>query len=121
MKKVNAEKKFYGKSPTFIGDKEGIYINLIESYDSTTAFMSEEALSKKLSDQVDLLSNADTIAIWTTRGSGINALTRLVRERLEIEELSEDEPLPTGERSAIHEFLKDKTIVVISDKNLKIV
>jgi len=101
--------------------EEGTYINLIESYDSTTAFMSEEALSKKLSDQVDLLSSADTIAIWTTRGSGINALTRLVRERLEIEELSEDEPLPTDERSAIHEFLKDKTIVVISDKNLKTV
>ena len=83
---------------------EGTYINVIESYDSTTAFMSEEALSKKLADEVDMISNADTISIWTTRGSGINALTRLVRERPEIQE-----------------FVKDKTIVVISDKNLKTV
>ena len=30
--------------------EEGTYVNVIESYDSTTAFMSEEALSKKLVD-----------------------------------------------------------------------
>ncbi|MBN2096178.1 PKD domain-containing protein [Candidatus Peregrinibacteria bacterium] len=82
--------------------KEGTYVNVIESYDSNTAFMSEETLSKKLVEQVNMISGADTIAIWTTRGSGINALTRLVRERPDIQE-----------------FLKDKTIVVISDKNLK--
>ena len=82
--------------------KEGTYINVIESYDSTTAFMSEEALSKKLVDQVSMINNADTIAVWTTRGSGINALTRLVRERPDIQGL-----------------LKGKTIIVISDKNLK--
>ena len=84
--------------------EEGTYINVIESYDSTTAFMSEEALSKKLADQVNMISGADTITIWTTRGSGINALTRLVRERPEIQE-----------------FVKDKTIIVISDENLKTV
>jgi len=82
--------------------EEGTFIQVIESYDSTTAFMSEEALSKKLADEVDMIGSADTIVIWTTRGSGINALTRLVRERPEVQE-----------------FLKDKTIVVISDKNLK--
>ncbi|MBU1018085.1 PKD domain-containing protein [Patescibacteria group bacterium] len=82
--------------------KEGTYVNVIESYDSNTAFMSEETLSKKLLEQVNMISSADTIAIWTTRGSGINALTRLIRERPEIQD-----------------FLKDKTIVVISDKNLK--
>lgn len=82
--------------------EEGTFINVIDSFDSTTAFMSEEALSDKLSDQVDVLSDADAIAIWTTRGSGINALTRLIREK-----------------PAIQEFLKGQTIVVISDKNLK--
>ncbi len=82
--------------------EEGVYVNVIDSYDSNTAFMSEEALSKKLIEQVDMISSANTIAIWTTRGSGINALTRLVRERPDIQR-----------------FLKDKTIVVISSKNLK--
>lgn len=84
--------------------EQGTYLVAIDSYDSTTAFMSEEALAKKLNDQVDMISSADSIAVWTTRGSGINALTRLVRERPNIQE-----------------YLKDKTIVVISDKNLKTV
>ncbi len=101
--------------------EKGTYINIIESYDSTTAFMSEEALSKKLADEVDMIGRADIIAIWTTRGSGINALTRLVRERSKIGESVKDEIIPAGKRSEIHEFLKDKTIVVISDKNLKTV
>jgi len=38
---------------------EGTFINLIESFDSTTAFMSEEALSKKLADQVEILNNTE--------------------------------------------------------------
>ncbi|MFH1012406.1 MAG: 7TM domain-containing protein [Candidatus Peregrinibacteria bacterium] len=80
---------------------EGIFIKLIESFDSTTAFVSEESLSKKLADAVDSLNNADYIAIWTTRGSGINTLTRLVRERPDIQK-------------PIHE----KTIVVISEERL---
>lgn len=97
--------------------EEGTFINVIDSYDSTTAFMSEENLSDKLSDQVDVLSNADAVVIWTTRGSGINALTRLVRERSD--ELKKDGKLVEGKKSEIQESLKNKTVVVISDKNLK--
>ncbi len=82
--------------------EKGIFINTIESFDSTTAFMSEEALSKKLIEEVDIIRNVDAIAIWTTRGSGINALTRLIRERHEVQDA-----------------LSDKTILVVSDKNLK--
>ena len=82
----------------------GTYINVIESYDSTTAFMSEENLAKKLADQVGVISSADSIALWTSRGSGINALTRLMRER-----------------PSMQEYLAGKTIVAISDKNLNTV
>lgn len=80
---------------------EGTYIEIISNYDTSTAFLSEEALAKKLADQVNTISSADTIAIWTNRGSGINALTRLVKERKDIQN-----------------FIKDKTIVSISDENL---
>lgn len=80
---------------------DGIYINLIESYDSTTAFLSEETLASKLAEQVPILNNASSVVIWTTKGSGINSLTRLVRER-----------------SDVQTILKEKTIVVISDRNL---
>ena len=47
---------------------KGTYINIIESYNSTTAFMSEEALSKKLASQAKTINSANVIAIWTTRG-----------------------------------------------------
>ncbi len=81
--------------------KDGILVHVIDSYDSTTAFISEESLAKKLTDQVGVLSNAASVVIWTTRGSGINALTRLVREKPDIQE-----------------FLIDKTIMVITNKNI---
>lgn len=81
--------------------REGVFIDLIESFDSTTAFVSEEALSGKLADEVVSLSAADYIVVWTARGNGINALTRLVRER-----------------PGVRESLRDKTIVMISDKSL---
>lgn len=87
-------------------EKEGIYVFLVESYDSTTAFMSEEALAKKLADQVSILKNADSILIWTTRGSGINALTRLIQQAKE------------DGNTEILESIKGKSIVVITDENL---
>jgi PKD repeat protein len=80
---------------------EGILINVIESFDSTTAFVSEEALTRKLKDQADVLNRVDSITIWTNRGSGINALTRFVREKPDVQKL-----------------LKEKSIVVISEENL---
>ena len=81
--------------------KEGTFIKIIDSYDSATAFISEEALTEKLIKQVKFFSNTEYIIIWTRRGSGINALTRLVRERSEAQK-----------------FLKEKTIIVISEENL---
>lgn len=80
---------------------KGIDIEIIESYDSTTTFVSEDVLAKKTVEEKDMLGNATNIIIWTTRSSGINALTRLVQERPEIKEI-----------------LKGKTLIVISDKNL---
>lgn len=81
--------------------EEGTFINVIESYDSNTAFLSEESLSKKLAENDSVIGSADTIVVWTNRGSGINALTRLVRERVDISE-----------------SLQGQTVVVISDENL---
>ena len=85
---------------------DGTYIYLLESYDSTTAFMSEETLSKKLSDQVSILNNADSIVTWTSRGSGVNALTRLIQQSLEEEQIK------------IRDSIKGKSIVVVTDDNL---
>lgn len=87
-------------------ENDGIYIYMLDSYDSTTAFMSEETLSKKLSDQVSILNNTDSIVTWTDRGSGVNALTRLIQQSSEEEQIK------------IQDSLKGKSIVVITDDNL---
>lgn len=80
----------------------GVYIKQIDSFDSTsTAFMSEETLSQKVADSKSILGGAESITIWTEQSSGINALTRLVQSKPEMLDV-----------------LKDKTLVVISDKNL---
>lgn len=82
--------------------EEGTYILLVESYNSTTAFMSEEQLFKELRDQVNILKDASSIVVWTTRSSGVTALTRLAQE---FEESSRNPML-------------SKSIVVISAENL---
>lgn len=86
-------------------ESEGTFIALIDSYDSTTAFISEETLSKKLSDQVSLLNQASSVVVWTSRGAGVNALTRLVQQ------------LPEDNTQFI-DYISGKSIVVISDENL---
>ncbi|MBN1258863.1 PKD domain-containing protein [Candidatus Peregrinibacteria bacterium] len=85
--------------------KEGTFVHLIESYDSTTAFMSEESIIKKLTEQGEALSNAEIITSWTAGGSGINALSQLMRMENEV-------------AVKMKEPIQGKTIVVISDGNL---
>ena len=86
--------------------EKGTYIFLIDSYESTTAFMSEETLYSQLNDNPQALTNADSIVIWTTRGSGINALTRLVQQAIEKVD------------DSITDTLQNKTVVVITDENI---
>ena len=86
--------------------KDGVFIYLLDSFESTTAFMSEETLSNKLSDRVSILHSADSIVTWTARGSGLNSLTRLIQQ-------SSDEM-----KTQIQDSLSSKSIVVITDDNI---
>jgi len=86
--------------------KEGTFIFLIDSYDSTTAFMSEESLYSKLNDNLSVLSNADGIVIWTARGSGINAMTRLVQQGVKKDD------------TQIADALNNKSIVIITEESI---
>ena len=86
--------------------KEGTFVFVIESFEATTAFMSEERLYSQLNDNLSSFINADQVVIWTTRGSGINALTRLVQQEIEKEE------------SNLRDALSSKTIMVITEENI---
>lgn len=59
---------------------EGVELNVVGSYDSASEFISEEALTKKLSENLNALSQSDEIMIWTGDNVGLNALTRFLEE-----------------------------------------
>ena len=84
---------------------EGTQLLVIESYDAPTAF-SEEALYDQLNDNLSALNSADSISIWTTRGSGINALTRLIQQSSKKDE------------EIFRDALAKKTLLVITDENI---
>lgn len=86
--------------------EEGTFVFVAQSYEATTAFMSEETLYSQINDNLSSLISADAIAIWTTRGSGINALTRLVQQDVEKKD------------SSIRESLKNKSVIVITEENI---
>ncbi len=86
--------------------EEGTYLFIIDSYESTTAFTSEEALYAQLNDNVSVLNNADGIVVWSTRGSGVSALTRFVQQNVEQEGESPQNPFG------------NKTILVITKDNI---
>jgi PKD repeat protein len=64
-------------------EKQGVYIHLLESFGSASEFISEEILTKKLIESTGSLQKAIQIAIWTKQNSGLNALSRFIRESKE--------------------------------------
>ncbi len=57
----------------------GVYIKLLESYGSSTEFISEEVLTNKLTEQAETIKKASQIIVWTKENSGLNALSRFVK------------------------------------------
>lgn len=86
--------------------KEGIYLLVLDSYEATTAYMSEESLYAQLNDNLPVLAGADGIAVWTTRGNGMNVLVRLVQQNTDKTD------------KGVQEALRNKTILTITDENI---
>jgi PKD repeat protein len=80
-------------------EKQGVYIELIESFGSSTEFISEEILTKKLTEQSSSLQKANQIIIWTKENAGLNALSRFIQ--------SNQSRMPTN--------FSQKTIMVLED------
>ncbi len=64
-------------------EKKGVYINLIESFGSSTEFISEEILAKKITEQSLNIQKANQIIIWTKENAGLNALSRYIQSNQE--------------------------------------
>ncbi|MBD3360411.1 PKD domain-containing protein [Candidatus Peregrinibacteria bacterium] len=78
-------------------EKQGVYIKLIESFGSSTEFISEEVLTKKLTEESVSLQKANQIIIWTKENAGLNALSRHIQ----------------GNRKKITTNFSQKTITVL--------
>lgn len=77
--------------------EQDILINLIESYDAQSEFLAEEELQKKVFENLDALSQAGTIIVWTKGSSGLTLFSQL-----------------KGSLSDA-QFFEDKSILFISD------
>jgi len=76
----NGNKNFIETVKTY-AEQEGIFIKTIDSYGSASEFISEEILSKKLSESVDYMQKASQLVVWTKENAGLNALSRLKQEK----------------------------------------
>lgn len=62
-----------------IAAKKGVYLKLIESFGSSTEFISEEILTKKLTEEAANIEKTKQIAIWTKENAGLNAISRFIQ------------------------------------------
>ncbi|PIR54764.1 hypothetical protein COU74_03385 [Candidatus Peregrinibacteria bacterium CG10_big_fil_rev_8_21_14_0_10_36_19] len=60
-------------------EKNGIFIKIIESFGSSTEFISEEVLTKKLTEESPNIQKSAQIMIWTKENAGLNALSRFIQ------------------------------------------
>ncbi|MEK7085845.1 MAG: PKD domain-containing protein, partial [Patescibacteria group bacterium] len=60
-------------------EKKGVYLKTIESYGSSTEFISEEILTKKLTETAEDLQKAKQIVVWTKENAGLNAISRFIQ------------------------------------------
>ena len=55
--------------------ERGVYVSLIESFDSVSEFITEDALTKKLSESVEDIKAADELVIWTRGSLGLTLMS----------------------------------------------
>ncbi len=82
-------------------EKKGVFINVVDSFGSSTEFISEEVLAKKLNEGSSELKNAKELVIWTQENAGLNAISRY---------------LQNSDKKNLASF-KDKTIVNLQELN----
>lgn len=99
------EKKDRIDNLSMVAKTEGVELNILESFDSASEFISEEALTKELQENPDVLNKSNEIILWTQGNVGLNTLARFIKD-------NED---------GKNDILKEKNIYIIDneiDKNI---
>lgn len=60
-------------------EKKGVFLKIFESFGSSTEFIAEEILTKKLTEQASSIQKAKEIVIWTKENAGMNAISRFIQ------------------------------------------
>ncbi|MEK7146004.1 MAG: PKD domain-containing protein [Patescibacteria group bacterium] len=80
--------------------KQGfVLVKLIETYESPSEFLAEQALKDAVSKNLSVFSTVDTLVVWTEDSAGLTALSQAEQS--------------VGDS----QFFKDKTILFISDQD----
>jgi PKD repeat protein len=90
---------------------QGILIETLDSFGSSTEFISEEILTKKLNEKSDLISKSNQIIIWTKGNSGMNALSRFVQKNKDIDLSQKEIAVLDNSLSSISRIQKQFQIV----------
>lgn len=64
-------------------EKKGVFLKIFESFGSSTEFIAEEILTKKLTEQASSIQKAKEIVIWTKENAGMNAISRFIQSNSE--------------------------------------
>ena len=75
-----SEKRSQIENLKIIGQNEGIEMNILESFDSASEFISEEALTKAMDENPEVLNRSDEIILWTNDNVGLNTLSRFIKD-----------------------------------------
>ncbi len=57
--------------------EQGVYVNMVGSFDESSEFLSEEALLQQLSESLSTIEKYDTVVLWTVGSSGLTILSQL--------------------------------------------
>lgn len=68
--------------------EKGVYLKIVESFGSSTEFISEEILTKKLNEEWVNIQKAGQIIIWTKENAGLNALSRAIQANPKKQEIN---------------------------------
>ncbi len=106
-------------------EKKEVYFFVLDSYGSSTEFISEEILTKKINEDTQALTKAKQIVIWTEENAGLNALSRFIQSNTKnLEEifsqktiiiLGNDVASTKNRIQRQFEIIKPKTIIVTKE------
>lgn len=85
-----------------VAEAKGVLIKIIDSFGSSTEFISEEILTQKLTEESKEIRKSEKIMVWTKENAGLNALSRYIK----------------GSKNKSETTLENKEVIVI-DNNIK--